>query len=171
MDPLTQAWLAQLQQTWHQTIPVSQFMQITPNDFNGTRFTAIAPLAPNINLHHTMFAGSIYTLMTLTGWGMVWLQQKRQGITADIVLADGKIKYHAPVTEAPVSQVMWPAPTKAQLDSQIESQAIERSILNSDFTDLYRCNKMSHHLEVHLYSGKTLCATFNGRYVSLKKPI
>ncbi|WP_049763106.1 thioesterase domain-containing protein [Shewanella denitrificans] len=170
-DLIKRDLLSQLERTWHQTIPVSEFMQIAPLSFDDEMFTVTAPLTPNINLHQTMFAGSIYTLMTLTGWGMVWLQQKRQGITADIVLADAKIKYHAPVTEAPMSQVIWPASTKAQLDSQTESQATAPLILNSDFADLYRRNKMSHHLEVHLYSGKILCATFNGRYVSLKKPI
>lgn len=169
-DPQQREWLAQLQQTWHETIPVSEFMQITPLSFDGTRLIVTAPLTPNINLHHTMFAGSIYTLMTLTGWGIVWLQQKAQGIEADIVLADAKIKYRAPVTTAPISQVIWPAFTKGQIEDQTEGQATETSISDRDFADLYSRGKISHHLEVHLYSGKTRCATFNGRYVSIKKP-
>ncbi len=67
--------LAELTLTWHKTIPVSEFMQIAPVAFDGESLAVSAPLAPNINLHNTMFAGSIYTLATLTGWGMVWLQQ------------------------------------------------------------------------------------------------
>jgi thioesterase domain-containing protein len=162
-------WLDELLQTWHQTIPVSEFMQIAPLSFDDEMFTVTAPLPPNINLHQTMFAGSIYTLMTLTGWGMVWLQQKRRGITADIVLADAKIRYHAPVTQAPVSQVVWPRLAKGNTE-QDDGQTMEDSIVNRDFADLHSRGKISHHLEVHLYSGKTRCATFSGRYVSINKP-
>lgn len=168
--PQQREWLAQLQQIWHETIPVSKFMQITPLGFDGTSLTVTAPLAPNINLHHTMFAGSIYTLMTLTGWGMVWLQQKAQGVEADIVLADAKIKYRAPVTTAPISQVIWPVVTEEQVEDQTKCQAAKTSISGADVADLYTNGKISHHLEVHLYSGKTRCATFHGRYVSIKKP-
>jgi thioesterase domain-containing protein len=167
--PQNSGWLDELLQTWHQTIPVSEFMQIAPLSFNDEVFTVTAPLTPNINLHQTMFAGSIYTLMTLTGWGMVWLQQKRLGITADIVLADAKIKYHAPVNQTPVSQVAWPTLPKGKTEHQIDGQLMDDSIMNRDFADLYRHGKISHHLEVHLYSGKIRCATFTGRYVSIKK--
>lgn len=100
--------LNELTQTWHQTIPVSQFMQVTPLSFDNQCFTVTAPLSPNINLHQTMFAGSIYTLMTLTGWGMLWLQQRLAGVEGNIVLADANIRYLAPVTEAPIVTVIWP---------------------------------------------------------------
>jgi thioesterase domain-containing protein len=161
--------LDELQQTWQQTIPLSEFMQIVPLSFDGEALMVTAPITPNINLHKTMFAGSIYTLMTLTGWGMVWLQQKRIGIEMDIVLADAKIKYHAPVNNAPVSQVVWPTLPKGKIEQHIDGQSMEDSIMNRSFAGLHRHGKISHHLEVHLYSGKTRCATFNGRYVSLKK--
>jgi thioesterase domain-containing protein len=161
--------LDELQQTWQQTIPVSEFMQIAPLSFDGAALMVTAPITPNINLHKTMFAGSIYTLMTLTGWGMVWLQQKRLGIEADIVLADAKIKYHAPVNQTPVSHVAWPTLPKSKTEQHIDGQSMEDSIINRALADLYRQGKISHHLEVHLYSGKTRCATFNGRYVSIKK--
>ena len=95
--------LKQLQSTWYQTIPVSQFMQITPLSFSGHSFNVTAPLTPNVNLHQTMFAGSIYTLMTLTGWGMVWLQQQLAKVEGDIVLADANVRYIAPITADPVA--------------------------------------------------------------------
>lgn len=162
-DVIKRDLLSQLECTWHSTIPVSEFMQIKTISFANNKLVVTAPLGPNLNLHQTMFAGSIYTLMTLTGWGMVWLQLKLAEIDADIVLADAKIKYHAPVTTAPVSQVNWPNLPEQQTTTS-------SSVVGDDFAYLYSREKISHHLEVHLYSGKNLCATFNGRYVSIKKP-
>lgn len=143
---MTARLLLELQQTWHQTIPVSQFMQVTPVHFDGDQFSCTAPIAPNINLHQTMFAGSIYTLMTLTGWGMLWLQQRVHGVEGNIVLADAHIRYTAPITQAPQVSVTWPESTS--LDA------------------LKTGGKVKVTLEVQLHCADKLCATFTGLYVS-----
>ncbi len=143
---LTDPLLSQLQQTWYQTIPLSQFMAVEPLSFDGEQFLVTAPLAPNINLHQTMFAGSIYTLMTLTGWGMVWLQQHKQGVQGDIVLADAQVRYLAPVEEQPTACVSWG---------------------DTDLSSLERGRRVKIPLTVELYCGETLCATFVAKYVSL----
>ncbi|WP_076538095.1 thioesterase domain-containing protein [Shewanella sp. UCD-KL21] len=145
--------LIELQNTWYQTIPVSEFMQVQPLSFKELSFqqqilTVTAPIKPNINLHHTMFAGSIYTLATLTGWGMVWLQQKLQGFSGDIVLADAQIRYRAPITEAPIASVIWPDVSLASLADG---------------------GKVKVKLEVQLHCKDTLCASFTGLYFSIAK--
>ncbi|SIQ67019.1 thioesterase domain-containing protein, putative [Shewanella morhuae] len=140
--------LNQLGQTWHSTIPASAFMQITPLSYCEGEFQATAPIEPNINLHQTMFAGSIYTLMTLTGWGAVWLNQRLAGVTGDIVLADAHIRYLAPVTCNPVAKVQWP---------------------EVDLCPLERGRRIKLKLEVLLYCGNGLCAVFEGLYVSAPK--
>ena len=99
------SWLTELQQTWHQTIPLSAFMQLEIQSFDGKALTCQAPLAPNKNLHQSMFAGSIYSLATLTGWGMVYLQLKDLGLQGDIVLADAQIRYLAPLLAEPSATV------------------------------------------------------------------
>lgn len=137
--------LVALKQTWHRTIPVSEFMQIAPLSFSDKLLTVSAPLPPNINLHQTMFAGSIYTLATLTGWGMVWLQQALAGVSGDIVLADGHIRYHAPITHAPQAKVTWP---------------------DIDVSALSKGRRMKVRLEVKLYCHDVCCATFEGLFVS-----
>ena len=48
-----------------------------------------------------MFAGSIFSLATLTGWGMIFLQLKEKGLEGEIVLGDGNIHYHKPITMQP----------------------------------------------------------------------
>ncbi|QIR13288.1 thioesterase domain-containing protein [Shewanella aestuarii] len=153
------ALIEQLETTWHQTIPLSEFMQVKVHRFmppsadktTPSVLVTTAPLAPNINLHNTMFAGSIYTLMTLTGWGMVWLQQKLAGQQGDIVLADAQVKYLAPVTHQPTAKVIWPSNDKT----------------TTDLTALARGKRVKVALTVELYSQDTLCATFTGIYVSL----
>nr|WP_283104553.1 thioesterase domain-containing protein [Shewanella olleyana] len=140
------ALLLELKQTWHQTIPVSQFMQVTPMSYDGNRFTVTAPMAPNINLHQTMFAGSIYTLMTLTGWGMLWLQQQIAGVEGNIVLADANIRYHAPITEDPIVTVIWPE--------------------DITLAPLATGGKVKVKLEVRLHCADKLCSTFSGLYFS-----
>ncbi|GGP56639.1 thioesterase [Shewanella algicola] len=140
--------LSQLQNTWHSTIPLSQFMQVKPLSFSGTELQVTAPLAPNINLHNTMFAGSIYTLMTLTGWGMLWLQQQRLTLQGDIVIADANVKYIKPITGEPVAKVIWP---------------------NTDISGLAEGQRAQVMLDVGLYCNDLLCAAFTGHYVSIPK--
>ena len=120
-------------------------MQITPVAFNGTELQVSAPLAPNINLHNTMFAGSIYTLMTLTGWGMVWLQQRLVDQKGDIVLADAKVRYIAPIIGQPMAKVSWP---------------------DTDLTQFTAGRRIKVRLDVELYCDDKLCATFTGVYIS-----
>lgn len=140
--------LTKLCQTWHSTIPVSEFMQLRPLNFSAGEFSTTAPIAPNINLHQTMFAGSIYTLMTLTGWGMVWLQQQMLSVEGDIVLADAHIRYMAPVTQSPEVKVRWP---------------------DTDLSPLQRGRRVKVRLEVQLFCEAKLCAVFEGLYVSTPK--
>jgi thioesterase domain-containing protein len=142
------ALLTQLQQTWHQTIPASRFMQVSPLSFSEQSFSVTAPLAPNINLHQTMFAGSIYTLMTLTGWGMVWLQQQLAEVDGDIVLADAHIRYISPINEAPVAQTTW---------------------AGADLSVLQRGKRARIPLTVELFCAGKVCAVFEGVFVSLPK--
>lgn len=137
--------LKELIETWHQTIPVSEFMQISPLGYRENQLMVTAPLPPNINLHQTMFAGSIYTLATLTGWGMLWLQQRLAGVNGDIVLADGHIRYLAPIAKTPIARTLWP---------------------ETDLSRLSKGRRVKVKLEVELWCEDTLCAIFEGLYVS-----
>jgi thioesterase domain-containing protein len=163
-----QRLVEELVSTWYRTIPLSQFMQIEVLSFTDASHLTVntkqsnpdmnlslplvselittAPLAPNINLHQTMFAGSIYTLMTLTGWGMVWLQQQLASVTGDIVLADAQVKYIAPVHQQPSAKVIWPV---------------------LDLSPLARGRRVKVELTVELWCQDVLCARFCGVYVSL----
>jgi thioesterase domain-containing protein len=76
-------------------------MGIKIYQYTGRTIETRASLNKNINIHGTMFAGSIFSLATLTGWGMLHLQLKQKGLQGDIVLGDGNIHYHKPITMQP----------------------------------------------------------------------
>lgn len=94
-------WCEELQRTWHETIPITEHMGIKLYQFTGSTLEVRASLNKNVNLHGTMFAGSIFSLATLTGWGMIFLQLKQKGLAGEIVLGDADIHYHKPVTSEP----------------------------------------------------------------------
>lgn len=90
----------ELEATWHNSIPLSKSMQLTIESFDNNILVSKAKLAPNINVHGTAFAGSLYSVQALTGWGMVWLQLKLAGFDdASIVIASGQIEYMKPLKD------------------------------------------------------------------------
>lgn len=87
-----------LEQIWHAEIPISKAMGIRAVSFDGTTLQVKAPLANNINVHGTAFAGSLYAVAALCGWGTTWLQLEQRKLGGSIVIAEGHINYAAPVS-------------------------------------------------------------------------
>lgn len=141
-------WCDELTKTWQQTIPVSQFMQLAIDSFDGNEFICKAPMAPNLNLHQTMFAGSIYTLATLTGWGMLYLQLRALGLHGDQVLANADIRYIKPVTAAPSARCV-----------------LQHCV--GDLQPLAQRRKVVQNIRVQILSAGEVCAEFHGRYAVL----
>ena len=138
-------WCQELQSTWEDTIPISEQMGIKIHQYSGSTLEVRASLNKNINLHGTMFAGSIFSLGTLTGWGMVFLELKRKKLNGEIVLGDGNIHYHKPITMQPRAQV------------HIEHFECDYEILSSG-------QKMPVNLTVNILDGDTPVAEFKGVY-------
>lgn len=136
-----------LQREWHKRIPITEKMGIKVIQYTGSRFKTKANLTANLNLHDSMFAGSIYSQCVLTGWGLIWLQMQEFGLTGDIVQGSGDIKYHKPVWDEPTAEV------KGRLREQL--------------LPLQNGERATVELTVTLYSGHQAAATFNGRYVIL----
>jgi thioesterase domain-containing protein len=137
-----------LQDVWYETIPLSKAMNIKISYFDGAELITHCDGGFNKNLHNTMFAGSIYTLATLSGWGWVYLQLQQQQLKGDIVLAKAEIKYHAPIAGIGYAKVV------------AES-------VSGDFTRLTLGKNARVNLTVHLYSGEDIAATFTGSYAVL----
>jgi thioesterase domain-containing protein len=79
------------------TIPLSESMQFTIERLELEQIRGTAPLAPNINIHGTGFAGSIYSIAVLTGWALCTHIIAELGLDAELVVARAEIVYRAPV--------------------------------------------------------------------------
>lgn len=78
-------------------IPLARAMAMSVSAYDGDSLTLSAPLAPNINDKGCAFGGSLVSLMTLAGWGLVKLALDRQGRDCDIYVQDSDVRYLAPV--------------------------------------------------------------------------
>ena len=87
-----------LQDKIHRHIPLAKAMQFTIDELNTGGIRVSAPLEPNINIHGTGFAGSIYSLAVLTGWALCTHILEDAAIDAELVVARAEIRYRAPVT-------------------------------------------------------------------------
>jgi len=86
-----------LQRRIHDAIPLSVAMGYRVTELADTRITVEAPLGPNINVHGSGFAGSLYALGILAAWGLCAHLIARAGLEADLVVAEAGIRYRAPV--------------------------------------------------------------------------
>ncbi len=108
LDPMANVlrkpeWCTELQDRWGKHIPISDKMGIKIQQYTGYQFQCCAQLNPNLNPHNTLFAGSAFTLATLTGWGMAWLLMRERDLQGGIVLVDSHIRYRHPVVQNPVA--------------------------------------------------------------------
>jgi len=141
-------WCGQLQQAWYEHIPLSEKMGVRISQYTGQKFMTTMPETGNQNPHHTLFAGSLFSLATLTGWGLIWLLLRERQLGGTIILADAHIRYTTPVTGRP--------------------RAIaDLSSLSGDLDRLARGRKARVQLEVELFGNDKQGAVFKGVYLVL----
>ena len=78
-------------------IPLSGAMGFHIRELAPELIRVDAPLEPNVNIHGTGFAGSIYSVGILTGWALATHLLDGAGSTADLVLARAEIRYRSSV--------------------------------------------------------------------------
>jgi len=66
--------------------------------YDGRTLTVRAPLEANRNVHGTAFAGSLFSVCVLTGWGATWLALRERSLAGPIVVADSQIRYRKAVS-------------------------------------------------------------------------
>ena len=137
-----------LEQTWHQGIPMTEYMGLFISRAEYNLVETQTDITPNINVHQTMFAGAIYSQAVLTGWGLVHFALQRSGLIGSVVLADGNIKYRQPLSMKP----------RAVVHHDIDQEVL---------LPLLEHKKVSLNLEVKMFCGSQSksVATFIGRYV------
>ena len=81
-------------------IPLVRAMQIEVVSVSPESVTLAAPLAPNINQHHTLFGGSASTVAIVAAWSLLHVRMLAHGIGGDLVIQRNTMEYLAPVTGA-----------------------------------------------------------------------
>lgn len=78
-------------------IPISVALGFHIKELTTKSICTQAPLANNINVHQTAFAGSLYSICALTGWALITYYLQYQEFNSSLVVKDGKIHYLGPV--------------------------------------------------------------------------
>lgn len=141
-------WCDQLQQAWYKHIPLSEKMGVRISQYTGQKFITTMPEIGNQNPNQTLFAGSLFSLATLTGWGLIWLMLREHHLGGTIILADAHIRYSKPISGRP-------------------SASADLGSISGDLDRLARGRKARVQLDVEL-CGDNLCgAVFEGVYLIL----
>ena len=152
-EALSNAALAvRLQARFHRDIPLSRQMGVTVGAYDGKALELRAPLAPNRNDKLTGFAGSLNALMTLAGWGLLYLRLAQAGERCDIVIHKGEQVFSAPVRRdfraiAVLDESLWPGfmerlgdrgRARIELDARIEAGGVTAATLKARYVALRR---------------------------------
>ncbi len=89
--------LKKYQSLVNQSIPITQYMGWSIENLKPMQITTFTPLKPNINIHGTGFAGSIYTAAMATGWTLLKNWCDSLNFAAELVAAQANICYLLPV--------------------------------------------------------------------------
>lgn len=88
---------AELQAYFHSEIPITAAMGLEVRHLRHGSIRLSAPLAPNVNDKHTAFGGSLASLATLAGWGLLHCELLRLGHRADVMIQKSEFLYYHPV--------------------------------------------------------------------------
>jgi thioesterase domain-containing protein len=90
------------------SIPLARAMGLRVLDFDGYRLALSAPLALNVNDKGCAFGGSMVSLLTLAGWGLVVLKMAEAGVEGEVYVQDSSVIYLAPVWDEIVVEAYAP---------------------------------------------------------------
>ena len=88
---------AALRSYLHDHIPLSGAMGVEVVDASAGVVMLDAPLAPNLNMHGTMFGGSAATLALLAAWSVVHLRLEAEGLANQLVIHRTEMEYLRPI--------------------------------------------------------------------------
>ncbi len=88
-----------LEQLLHGEVPLTRHIGMRVDRYDGEFLELHAALGPNVNIHGTAFGGSIYSMASLAGWGLLILKLGELGLDPRLMIAEGRITYCAPVMQ------------------------------------------------------------------------
>ena len=124
-----------LQQKIRSSIPLSEAMQFSITNLSVNAITVSAPLQPNVNIHGTGFAGSIYSLAVLTGWALCVHIMDELGLDGDLVVAGAEIRYRSPARGDLLCSTVTSASEREKFASDFVASGKARLRLQVDIGD------------------------------------
>ncbi|MEH6628407.1 MAG: YiiD C-terminal domain-containing protein [Motiliproteus sp.] len=144
---------ASLEAVLHQSIPASEILQLQVTELSDRFITIKAPVeGPNINIHGTGFAGSIYVVCALSAWGLTYNRLDLEDIDVDLVIAKAEISYMRPIT------------------GEIEARcSVDDSLYQKFISEIEQKGRASIEAQVEAISGDTVKARLKARLVAIKR--
>ncbi len=81
----------------YQAMPPVAALQLRIAGYDGQRLRLRAPLSAHVNDKGCAFGGSMASLMTLAGWGLVTLRLQEAGMEAPVYVADSNVRFRVPL--------------------------------------------------------------------------
>lgn len=131
-------------------IPITKYLGISVESYDNSCLVLKAPLANNLNHAGSAFAGSLSSLITLSGWGLFWLVLREYQLSAKIVIQDSECNYLLPVTSDFSACCYKPEPY----------------LLEKLVHTLRRKGKARLELNAAIFQNQQLAVSFKGRYVA-----
>jgi thioesterase domain-containing protein len=103
-----------LQNYFYENIPLSRAMSVEVKTASALGVSLVAPLAPNINHHGTIFGGSASAVAILAAWGLLHVSMQEAEINANLVIQKNSMSYEQPITSEFTASAIPPAPEKWQ---------------------------------------------------------
>lgn len=132
-------------------IPPAQAMGITVSKHWKNGLELSAPFESNRNDKGTAFAGSIASILTLAGWGLLTLKLTESGLHPEIMAVTSNINYARPAKQALIAS------------AEISNSELER-ICN----DLRTKQRSRARLAITLRSGDVECAAATSDYAIIQ---
>jgi len=88
-----------LEKLFHDSIPITGKMRINVAGYDGNSLLLKAPLTENVNDKGTAFGGSIFSLLVLSGWGLLHLKLAEAGISSEVMIHKSSVTYARPVKD------------------------------------------------------------------------
>ena len=99
----------------YDAMPPVAAMRLAGAELDGDTLRLGTPLSAHVNDKGCAFGGSLVSLMTLAGWGLVTLQLARAGTPCEVFVADSRVRYLKPLFADLQAEAMladgaaWPA--------------------------------------------------------------
>ncbi len=141
--------LQALEDFLHAEVPLVRAMEVRILRYSHEGVVLAAPLEANRNYRGTAFAGSLATLVTLTGWVLTHLTVQELGLKGEAAASQGHIDYLRPVT-VPTIEAFCPTPSRdaiIRLRDMLQRRGVGRWELSA-----------------HIRVGDELAVAFTGSY-------